>query len=68
MTDEQFIKRASLILHHMALEREGFWAGLFRRWCIHHEPLRHDASYLLREYGYRPLMEKGTRYVGEKDT
>lgn len=64
MTDREFLERASTILHHMALERVGFWRSLFRRWHIHHEPLRNDAANLLKERGVTRLMPKGTEYVG----
>ncbi len=64
MNDAHFALSASIILHHMALERKRRqW--LFGRWKISHEPLRNDAANLLRESGWRGLMPEGTQYVGD---
>ena len=41
------LERCRTILGNMAREEE--WAMSFRRWPIHHEPLRHDARNLLPE-------------------
>lgn len=43
---ESALERARTILANMALENEG---AIFRRWPIHHEPLRADARALLPE-------------------
>jgi hypothetical protein len=42
------LRRCQMVLSNMALENEG---ALFKRWPIHHEPLRSDAKHLL------PLVE-----------
>ena len=64
MNDAEFSRRASVILHNMALERRG-WRGFFSRWCISDEPLRNDAANLLRERGEHRLMPIDCQYVGD---
>ena len=66
MDDREFAERAARILHNMALENTG-GRSFFRRWTIHHEPLRNDAANLLRARGFNALMEDGTQYVGDTD-
>jgi hypothetical protein len=44
----RMLMRCSTVLNHMAVERQGFWAQLFKgRWMISDEPLRNDAQHLL---------------------
>lgn len=64
MTDSDFAERAAMILHNMACERVGFWRQLFRRWHIHHEPLRNDAARLLTQRGVLYRLPDGCEYVG----
>lgn len=69
MTDQQFIQRATAILHNMSLERRGSWRQFWRRWHISDEPLRHDASNLLRERSAQLLCPVDCQPVGyEKET
>lgn len=64
MTDREFADRACVILSNMCMEQTG-WRSFFRRWPIHHEPLRNDAGRLLKQYGYIPIMRIGTRNVAD---
>ena len=50
------------ILHNMALEYEKpWWKRVFKRWHIHHEPLRHDAANFLRRIKYERMRPLNTR-------
>lgn len=64
--DDVLLERALGILHRMATENTG-WRNFFRRWCYSHEPLRNDASNLVRECGFEMLMPIDTRLVGDKE-
>lgn len=68
MTEQQYIHRATVILHNLSLERRGFWRQLFRRWHISDEPLRHDAANLLRERGVSLLTPKDCQRVGDDNS
>lgn len=60
MRDRDLIDRALGILHRMRLEQTG-WKRIFWRWYYSDEPLRNDASNLLREVEYeakRPIDSK----------
>lgn len=54
--------RALTILNNLALENKG-WKALWRRWYISDEPLRHDASRLLKDIGWKTMLPKGTDWV-----
>lgn len=63
--DTKYHDRIIDILHNMSLENKGF-KKFFRRFYIHHEPLRNDAYNLLKEMKtlkFRPIT---TKYIGEK--
>ena len=65
MDDAVFRQRAETILWHMALERNGFWRQLFRRWHINDEPLRNDAANLLRDAGVFRMTPTYCQLVGD---
>lgn len=64
MGDDIYLHRAMGILFRLGLENTG-WRGWFRRWCYSDEPLRNDASRLVREYGYAEKQPVNTRQVAE---
>lgn len=65
-SDAALLRRALVVLHHMATERTG-WRYFLSRWYYSDEPLRNDAAEIVREARFGMPMPIGTHLVGDVD-
>jgi hypothetical protein len=63
--ERHIYERALGILHRMRLENTKRGWPIFSRWYYSDEPLRNDASNLLRQIGYQAEQPEGTKDIND---